>query len=47
MRLLTALAAFTLTSVWASTADRDALVKDAVENYFRSARMMREFAVVR
>lgn len=27
--------------------DRDALVRDAVENYFRSARLMREFAVVR
>jgi len=27
--------------------DRDALVHDAVENYFRSVRLMREFAVVR
>jgi hypothetical protein len=27
--------------------DRQALVRDAVENYYRSARLMREFAVVR
>lgn len=47
MRLLTGFAAIILTSALASATDRDALVKDAVENYFRSARMMREFAVVR
>lgn len=47
MRLLTGLVAFILTSAWAGATDRDTLVKDAVENYFRSARMMREFAVVR
>jgi hypothetical protein len=47
MRLFTIILATALTAAWASGADRDAQVRDAVDNYFRSSRLMREYAVVR
>lgn len=47
MRIHACIIAFALAPALAGESARDQLVRDAVENYFRSARLMKEFSVIR
>ncbi|HNY40339.1 MAG TPA: hypothetical protein PKJ41_08085 [Bryobacteraceae bacterium] len=47
MRLFATTLALAVAAVAALGGDRETLVRDAVDNYFRSARLMQQFAVIR